>query len=490
MKAIILARVSTEEQMTEGQSIPAQIARAREYAKRKDLKVFKEFEFDESSTKDKRTKYEGVVKEIQKSKEPVVLIVETVDRLQRGFKESVLLDDFRKSGKLEIHFIRENLVVHKNSNSSEIQRWDLAVFVAKSFVLQISDNVKRTLEHKAKNGELIRQAPNGYINITKENEVKDAVPNPVSAHLVVKVFELYSTGNYSMKQVAEIVAKLGLKTPRAKKPVTLRSIEEILKNPFYYGMQRYKGELYSHKHEPLINYELFKKCEAVRLRYKQLPTKYDAKPYALKGLMKCANCGCAITPELKKGKYIYYHCTNFKGSCEKVYVREEDVLKPIKEIFDGLKLPQKTIDELTEDLRVAEQGKNEFQAIQLKKLRSEYDQLENRISVMYNDRLDGRITAEEYDNRLKKFKEQQNDVMFKMRRYDKADEKFYLTANQVLSLAQRAAEIFERSEAHEKRQLVNFVFQNLKLNGKKLEYKLKTPYDRVLVANTSNVWSG
>ena len=35
MKAIILARVSTEEQMNEGQSIPAQLARAQEYAKRK-----------------------------------------------------------------------------------------------------------------------------------------------------------------------------------------------------------------------------------------------------------------------------------------------------------------------------------------------------------------------------------------------------------------------------------------------------------------------
>lgn len=33
MKAIILARVSTEEQMTEGQSIPDQLSRAREYAR-------------------------------------------------------------------------------------------------------------------------------------------------------------------------------------------------------------------------------------------------------------------------------------------------------------------------------------------------------------------------------------------------------------------------------------------------------------------------
>jgi len=34
MKAIILVRVSTEEQMTEGQPIPTQLARAREYAER------------------------------------------------------------------------------------------------------------------------------------------------------------------------------------------------------------------------------------------------------------------------------------------------------------------------------------------------------------------------------------------------------------------------------------------------------------------------
>ena len=28
---------------------------------------------------------------------------------------------------------------------------------------------------------------------------------------------------------------------------------------------------------------------------------------------KCADCGCMITPEKKKGKYVYYHCTQYKG---------------------------------------------------------------------------------------------------------------------------------------------------------------------------------
>jgi hypothetical protein len=44
-----------------------------------------------------------------------------------------------------------------------------------------------------------------------------------------------------------------------------------------------------------------------------------------------------------------------------------------------------------------------------------------------------------------------------------------VTANQVMQLAQSAWEIFESFESfevEEKRQLLNFVFQNLKLDGK------------------------
>ena len=66
-------------------------------------------------------------------------MADTVDRLQRGFRESVILEDLRKQGKLEIHFYRENLVLNQNSNSSDLSRWDIGVVLARSFVLQISD---------------------------------------------------------------------------------------------------------------------------------------------------------------------------------------------------------------------------------------------------------------------------------------------------------------------------------------------------------------
>jgi hypothetical protein len=53
----------------------------------------------------------------------------------------------------------------------------------------------------------------------------------------------------------------------------------------------------------------------------------------------------------------------------------------------------------------------------------------------------------------------------------------------VLSLAQKAYEIFQSSEVTEKRQLLNFLLQNPELNDRKLVFKLKTPFDTVLQAN-------
>jgi hypothetical protein len=40
-------------------------------------------------------------------------------------------------------------------------------------------------------------------------------------------------------------------------------------------------------------------------------------------LLTCARCGCMMTAELKKGKYVYYRCTGFKGRCGNTYIREE-----------------------------------------------------------------------------------------------------------------------------------------------------------------------
>ncbi len=96
-----------------------------------------------------------------------------------------------------------------------------------------------------------------------------------------------------------------------------------------------------------------------------------------------------------------------------------------------------------------------------------------------------------FNNKLKEYKEKQAELEARMQNYTNADENFYLTANIVLNLAKKAYELFQNSEVEEKRQLLNFLLQNPTLEGKKLNFELKTPFNTVLEANKcSNLLRG
>ena len=84
-----------------------------------------------------------------------------------------------------------------------------------------------------------------------------------------------------------------------------------------------------------------------------------------------------------------------------------------------------------------------------------------------------------FADKLKEFKEEQTEIRMKLAQYDKADEKFYITANVVLNMVRFALDIFKSSETSEQRQMLNFLFQNFQLNGKKLDYTLREPFDSV-----------
>jgi hypothetical protein len=53
----------------------------------------------------------------------------------------------------------------------------------------------------------------------------------------------------------------------------------------------------------------------------------------------------------------------------------------------------------------------------------------------------------------------------------------------LLHAVKKASQVFDGSEPATQRQILNFLLQNLKLEGKKLNFELKTPFDRVLEAN-------
>lgn len=78
----------------------------------------------------------------------------------------------------------------------------------------------------------------------------------------------------------------------------------------------------------------------------------------------------------------------------------------------------------------------------------------------------------------------------RIEQHQKGEGEFRTTLESLISVASRAAEIFERSKTEQKRQLIAFVFSNLKLRDRKLEFSLRPPFDLMVNRSDYSSWLG
>ena len=129
MKAVILARVSTIRQEKEGLSIQEiQLPRLRDYCEEKGMEIDREFVFSESASMKIRKKFDEMIAYIKANPSVKAIVTYRVDRITRNYRDAVLLDDLRVEKDIQLHFVDDRLVLHRESKGSEIQQWDLKVF--------------------------------------------------------------------------------------------------------------------------------------------------------------------------------------------------------------------------------------------------------------------------------------------------------------------------------------------------------------------------
>lgn len=418
------------------------------------------------------------------------MITDTVDRLQRSFRETPLLDELRRQGRLELHFLRENLIITQQSNSAQLQQWDIGVLFASSYVRQLGDNVKRSQEQCLKNGQWISKAPFGYKNISLPSGERSIEIDEQQAEFVVKIFELYAQGNNSFYSVAEKLKPFGLKSSRGKK-VSARTIELILKNPFYHGIMHVNNEGYPHKYPTLISQTLFERVQAIIKNHHKAPAQYAGKPILLRGMITCGNCSCMVTGDVKKQKYTYYSCNNSKRICKKRWIREENLLADMLAHFDQISLSNRQIAEVIDTLNHWESSEVTRHEKALSKLNERLEVVRQRISKLIDMHIDGSIDAATYHFKLDEYKRDQQSILIDLQSYSsKQQENNVITAKTVLELAQEAKEIFVSSNLDEKQQLLGFFFSNLKLHDEKLDVELKEPFNFMVCSEDQHIWRG
>ena len=449
--------------------------------------VIHTFQVTESSSKETRKQFDKVVTLIKKSKTPVTLVIDTIDRLQRSFRETPILDSLRKKGQLELHFLREGLILDKDANSSKLLQWDIGVLFASGYVRQLSDNVKRSKEQCARNGQWTAKAPFGYNNVTLPDGSKTVEINADLAPLVIKMFELYATGLHSFKSLSDAMNKLGMRTAKGKK-VFPRKIEFTLKNPFYCGLMRVKEEIMPHKYETLISKDLFDKVQDVIQGRHKTHKKHGKKELLFRGLIKCGNCGCQVSGDIKKGKYTYYSCSNSKRICKRKWINEKKFLDVVLHHFESIELPDELVQKVVAYLKKAIADEQAFFNRTQQDFRKKLDTVQSRISKLIDMHMDGAIDKETYKIKLKEYKTTQKQLTTQMQDHVDADETCLITAEKVFNLTKQAREIFLSSNFSEKQQFLSFVFSNFTLNGEKLDVELREPFSTMAKLRHCEVW--
>ncbi len=291
-----------------------------------------------------------------------------------------------------------------------------------------------------------------------------------------------ASGLYSLKKIEAKIAEMGLRNSLGN-PIKANQVDFILNNPFYYGEMKVKGQLYNHNYPPLVTQALYDEVQAVKKGHGKAPVQYAGKPMLFRGLVTCDECSCAVTGDIKKGKYVYYSCNNAKGLCKKSWIREEILLEPLLALFDRIQLPDETVNKILGHLRKVFEHEQEFFNQSQATLRKELDQIQKRLSRLIDEHLDGNIDASIYQQKLQEYKKRQKEITREMEAHVDADETCLLTIKTVVDLAQRAKEIYLSSNLDEKRELLNLVYSNLKLREKRLLVTLREPFSLLMAAS-------
>jgi len=363
------------------------------------------------------------------------ILVEKTDRLYRNIRDWVTVDDLN----LEVHFVKENAVVSKDSRSSEKFMHGIKVLMAKNYVDNLSEEVKKGLREKAEQGHWPSIAPVGYVNNRATHRIE---PDPERSPLIARLFDLYASGEYSLKALTVKAHALGLTHSRSGRRMMKAEIHRILQNPIYVGDFRWLGKLHQGSHDPLVTRERFVEVQAVLNRKPR--ARYPKQKRAFMGLLTCGRCGCSLTAERKKQKYTYYRCTGFRGACGNACIREERLADLLGGVVKRIEIPAELANWIAEGLRDSQRELEQTRPQSVAQLAQRQRAIQGKLDRAYEDHLDGRISATFWTRKSEEWESELAMIERELGRLSHPAPTYQATGEKILKLAKQAEFLYKR----------------------------------------------
>ncbi|MBU0504220.1 MAG: recombinase family protein [Candidatus Omnitrophica bacterium] len=481
LKYFIYARKSTDSEDRQILSIEAQLVELREFARRENLSVITEFCEARTAKEPGRQVFNDLVRRLERG-EANALLSWHPDRLARNSMDGGKIIYLTDTGKLmDLRF-----PTYRFDNTAQ-GKFMLSIIFGQSkyFIDNLSENVKRGFRQKLRRGEYPGFAPLGYKNNTANHTIEIV---PEIAAKIRELFELYATGRYSISSLKKLAAASGLASRRKHLPLSISNVERILKNSFYYGAFKFGGELHESTHPPIITKELFDRAqEAFKLHSK--PRINGPHYHVFRGFIKCGECGCSITSEIQKKRYIYYRCSKKRGVCATPFMREEALVDQINEAANAVAISNELKDFLMS--RINEEGlalstPSPFHANDFR-----ITEIDIKLNKLLNAFLDQLISEYEFKEKKSELLNEKIRLKENLEKANAGEGKAWLElARNFVSNAGQAGYIAKNGDLEEKREFIKKIGSNFRLCGPKLSLELRLPYASIGQNLRKEKWGG
>lgn len=417
-KAVLYARVSTEEQASRDNSIPAQVAAIKHFAAINNIEIVKEYidEGKSARTAD-RPQFQQMISDAKKkNKDFSIILVHKTDRFSRNRNDSAVYKSLlRKDCKVEVISVTE---LFDDSPQGQLLEGMMEV-IAEFHSLNLSQEVMKGMKQKASKAVYLGKSPYGY-KINESTKKLSIIED--EAAVVTTIFQMYSQGD-SFSKIKSYLNNLGILT-RENKLWDSSAIKRIVKNPVYTGQYIWNKTCRSknitkpldqwiviqNSHPPIISNELFEEVQRTLAAKSIIRGKAVKSIYLLSGMLKCGHCGHNMIGEKKKhisGKvYIRYVCGNYLNhkQCFYNFVHKEEIEKLVlDEIKDIVKTGQADIENIVVVESTTSISEKEIFETNLKKIKLKFEkQLEAFES--------GILTLEELQQAKERVSREESDI--------------------------------------------------------------------------------
>lgn len=466
-QVVIYARVSSREQEREGFSIPAQLKLLKEYALKNGFQIVEEYSDAETAKKAGRTNYNKMLAFLKANPAIKTVLVEKTDRLYRNFKDYVTLEDYD----LEVHLVKENTIISKNSKSHDKFIHGIKVLMAKNYIDNLSEEISKGLKEAVEEGYWPFQPPYGYLRGAKKNLIIDKS----RVLFVRRAFELFSTGKYSLRKLCEQLFVEGYYYKSERPKITRCVLECMLKNVIYTGQMNCNGVIYQGKHPPIVSRDIFDKAQQAFLKTDKSKVRKNFD-FLYPGILKCGVCGYSFCRERQKGN-VYYRCSHYDRSCPNTaYISEKMLTQSFRMHFKRIGLNSEVYELIKLSLKMYLGDEQAYHKEETERIQREINECTEVLKKMYLDQLNNVLEYDLWVTLKNEYEVKLSRLNADFQKHKQANTNYLDTGLKILDLCSKASLPATELKEEEVAQIIREVYLNATIKNKKVTVVFREPF--------------